>query len=549
MHDAVPTPHPAGSVRRRLAGTLAAAAVGLSMIGGPAAPAQAAAAAPGGPVPDRPSGNVALTWAPLYMSDHHEYTRAEALRLADRFDLVSAMPYGLKDHSSAMRRANPDLDLLAYSNATLALPKDAGSLPENAFAHDTRGRRIKAVGWNTFLMEADNKRWQAVADRQCADRVALGGFDGCLVDMLTLGIFAKNNVTSQPVNPDTGRLYTEAEYRADMIELSADLRRLSPNLVQVGNIVENGYRYWDAKVTSRPLALSTPGAQMEDFLRGAHDPSDRWPTVAQWKKSVDVVTDFERNDVTGLFTTKIWSGANKSLAARWQAYSMASFLMGANGDSFFAFTQSRDKAGASQTNVRYTMPDTLGLPQGAMHQVSGGAWVREFAGGQALVNPGNSSVRVSVSGVATKLDGSFVNDEVLLPPHSGEVLVGGKVKVLNPASLDGSYATKSPKAKRFKLAIKTFGGRTTALRPRRWTRVKARVANRGSATSPRGRVKVVGRGLRARNPRIRALAPGRATTVKVKVKLVRRTGPRKVRLVYRAGGKRDITIMRVRARR
>ncbi|GAB2755397.1 hypothetical protein GCM10027020_04540 [Nocardioides salsibiostraticola] len=513
---------------------------------GATAPASAAAAEP---VPGRPSGNVALAWAPLYMANDHEYTAAEARRLANRFDLVAAVPYGLKDHSAAMRRENNKLSLLAYSNATLAPQNIAGALPEEAFAHDSNGNRIKAIGWNTFQMEPDHPAWREAADNMCVTRNAVGNFDGCLVDMLTLGIFAKGYFTGNPVNPKTGVEYTQTEYRSALTALSADLRRRSPGLIQIGNIVENAYRYWENSVSSRPLAMSTPGAQMEDFLRGAQDGSKDWPSAAEWKSNVDIITDFENAGVTGLFTTKAWSGVSNALSNQWHGYSMASFLMGANGESFFAYTRSRDKAGASQTNVSYTMPDNLGMPRGAMSQTNG-AWSRTFANGQSLVNPGNSSVRVPISGVKTKLDGSKVSGSVLLPPHTGEVLVNSSGSVTTPASTTPTpTATPAPTAAPFKLRIKHLGNRTRQLKPNRWRKMKVVVSNVGGQTSPRGKIKVKGRGLKSRPVRIRSLKPGARTKVRVKVKLVRRMGVRPAKMVYRAGGKRAITKVRVRARR
>ena len=251
----------------------------------PAAPRLADAAAADAS-PRLPADNVALTWAPLYMSNDHVYTREEALALARRFDLVSGMPYGLRDHSAAMKAANPDLTLLAYSNATLASANTAAGLPEAAFAHGPAGERIKAVDWDTWLMQPDHPAWRAAADQLCRHRSQLGGFDGCLVDMLTLGIYARGYMTGTPADPATGRLYTQREYRDLMVDLAADLRARSPHLVQVGNMVENGYRYWRAEAASRPLVASSPSAQMEDFLRGAGDRPDAWPSVEEWQEDV-----------------------------------------------------------------------------------------------------------------------------------------------------------------------------------------------------------------------------------------------------------------------
>ena len=519
---------------------VAALAVGVGLSGvpmqasaAPASPVAPAASTPSAPAERQanlPRGTVALTWAPLYMSNDHEYTRAQALHLARKFDLISSMPYGLMQHSAAMRSANRDLTLLAYSNATLASPDLVRNLPEAAFAHNSSGGRIKANGWDTWLMQPDNAQWRAAADKLCEDRTELAGFDGCLVDMLTLGIYARGYMTSLPADPSTRRTYTEAQYRDHMIRLASDLRSRSPELVQIGNMVENSYRYWESDVPSRPLVSSSPSAQMEDFLRGAGDATNDWPSPAEWKKNVDVITDMERAGKTGLFTTKVWSNPSRSAAAQWQAYSMATFLMGANGRSFFAFTKSRDKAGASQMNAPYSMPKSLGMPKGAMRQLPSGAWMREFAGGAAVVNPTGSTVRVQVPGTMKRLNGGTVSS-MTLAPHSGDVLV-------------------TAKASPYKVAIKTTKKVTGQVRPGRWSRVAVKVANHGGKTTPRGKMRASGKGLRGRSMRIKALRPGQTAKVRIPVKVGRGAGrTAAVRLVYAAGGKRDSAWLRVRVAR
>ena len=49
---------------------------------------------------------VALTWDPEYMSNQHTYSQAEAVRLAQQFDLVAAIPASFSKYASAMRSAN-----------------------------------------------------------------------------------------------------------------------------------------------------------------------------------------------------------------------------------------------------------------------------------------------------------------------------------------------------------------------------------------------------------------------------------------------------------
>ncbi|WP_372729013.1 putative glycoside hydrolase [Nocardioides sp.] len=375
-----------------------------------------------GGAPERPGG-VALTWAPTYMSNDHSYTRARAVEVAREFDLVAGMPIAFQHHVDAMRAANPDLTLIAYANATHAQTYEVGGLPEAAFAHDLSGSRIRIPAWGTFLMESSNPRWRQAADYQCNDRATRGGYDGCLVDMLTLGIFSRGYVTALPVNPSTGREYTEAEYRAEMIAMTRHYREHSPGMIHLGNAVENAYRYWQAPVTSRPLAAAMPGAQMEDFLRGADTPVGRYPDAVDWKRNVDVVRDLEDRGVTGLYSTKVWVGASEQQVRDWQSYSMASFLMGAAGNSYFAFTRSRDAAGATGANAPYTMPKEIGLPTGAMKQLANGAWTRPFANGLSVVNPTAGPVTIDLGSPLRRLDGTTVSS-LTLPAHSGDVLVG-----------------------------------------------------------------------------------------------------------------------------
>lgn len=513
---------------RRSAGRLGALALslGLGVTMAPAVPAAAAAdpVAHAGRQPALPGGNVALTWAPLYMSNFHEYNRAESLRLARRFDLVAAVPFGLADHSAAMRQANPDLTLLAYSNATLANSDDVRGLPEAAFAHTAGGARIKAPAWNTWLMQPDNAQWRAKADGICREKAALGRFDGCLVDMLTLGIYAKGEATGLPAQPGTNRTWSQAEYRDHMVDLAADLRRRSPDLVQVGNMIENSYRYWDSDVPSRPLVSSSPSAQMEDFLRGAHDGAGEFPTVAEWRKNVQVITDMEAAGKVGLFTTKVWSGS-RAIAKQWQGYAMASFLMGANGKSFFAFTRSRDKAGASQANAHYDMPDNLGLPQGGMEQLPSGAFIRRFANGAAVVNPTGEAVSVDLGRTMTGLARGAGRSSVRLARRSGDVFVVGGTPAPARPSVD-TLGKGKPKAR--------------TVRAGRWTRVAVKVANPGGRATSRGWLRATGGKVASKKVRVPSLRPGRAKVARVKFRIKARPGHAAVKLVYVAGGRRDV---------
>jgi hypothetical protein len=410
-----------GLMFRRLKGATAAT-VAVACASVPAATAVDATervpAQPG--APPKPGG-VALTWAPTHMSDNHEYSRARAIRIARNHDLVSAPPVSFADHVRAMRRVNPDITLIAYQNGTLVQASKVRGLPESAFAHDSRGRRITTPIWGTTLMAPTSRAWRRFVTAECRDRVQRAGYDGCLVDSTGLGIYSPSQrFTGIPVNPRTGSRYTQRQYRRAQAGLADAIRAASPRLVHVFNNVSNDYRYWRDPVRSRPLALGRPAVQMEDFLRGASS-EVALPDKEKWLRSVRVVRDLEAHNVAGVFTTKLWVSHTAAQAARWQAYAMASFLLGANGNSYFAFTRSRDRAGATGRNAPYSMPNRIGRPEGRMIKMGSGAYKRTFTRGMALVNPRATTVRVRLPSAMRDLSGATVKS-VRLGPRTGEVL-------------------------------------------------------------------------------------------------------------------------------
>ena len=419
------------------------------------------------------------------MSSSHDYSAAQARDLARANDLVVAMPVALGRHSSTMRSVNGDLTLLAYANATLASAGESSGLGEGAFAHDSSGRRITATGWGTRLMESSNPAWRQRASSICVERSRSGGFDGCLLDMLTNGIFARNFVTALPTNPATGRTYTQSEYQNQMVSLSQHFRSSSPNLRFTGNVVENDFRYWrHATTRSRAAALQMPSVQMEDFLRGAGSGVGAYPSVDGWVRNVDVVRDLEAHNVTGLFTTKLWVSPSDAQAAQWQGYAMATFLMGANGRSFFAFTRSRDRAGVLGTNLAYRMPKGIGSPSGGMQRRSSGAYVRGFANGASVVNPTDRTVTVGLGTSMRRLNGSWTSS-LTLPPHSGDVLT--KTGTTGTPRKDtqapvGRFAGRSRTARKLRLsgkahdnvAVKTVRVAIRNERTGKWRRANGR---------------------------------------------------------------------------
>jgi hypothetical protein len=373
-------------------------------------------------------GSVELTWAPAYMVDLNKdpnalkYTRGQALSMARRFNLLAAIPATFQKYVPEMKKINPHLTILSYANATFASPKQAKTLPPREFATDIHGNLITSTFFGTKLMNPLSKAWRLQTTKTCQDRAVTGGYDGCLVDLLTLGIFSKNFVSALPVNTHTGKVFTQTQWRSALEKLAKSYVKRDPHQIIIGNSVSNAFRYWLDPVPSRPLVATLPGAQMEDFLRGAGSGVKAFPTAAAWKQNVDVITSIAKAGHTGLFSTKLWVPRTQAQVAHWQAYAMASFLMAANGHSYFAFTDQRSKLGAMETDLPYAMPKKrLGKPTGPMKHV-GSLYVRTFRHGKVVVNPTGSKHRVKLGRKYTNLQGHRVS-HAKMKAHSGNVFV------------------------------------------------------------------------------------------------------------------------------
>lgn len=308
-------------------------------------------------------------------------------------------------------------------------PTTASGLPESAFAHTKSGARIKSTAFGSTLMEPSSANWRNRAVSGCQSRVAQSNCDGCLLDMLTMGIYSKNYVKALPAKPGAGRDYTQTEWRSGLITVEQAFQSQLASRVIVGNMVSNAYRFWRAPITSQPIVAASQGAQMEDFLRGAADPVGKFPTASEWLDNVNTIKRIESMGLAGLYSTKLWSGATAAEVKHWDAYAMASFLTQANGYSYLAFTPARSQAGATGLLNPYTMPTTLGNPTGTMaldHQL----YKRTFANGLVLVNPGATTITVPLTTQGRDLD-AVTRTQVSLAPQSGTVLVRAGPGVLD----------------------------------------------------------------------------------------------------------------------
>jgi hypothetical protein len=361
------------------------------------------------------------SWSPTYMADDHSYTEDEAVDLARRFDLIAGLPTTFRSHVGAMRQANPGLVLLVYTNGMLAPPHQLDRLPDTWFAKDDTGRHIRSRQFGQYLMDPGQPGWRDFSTELCAQKVRSSGSDGCLVDMLTMGVFAPRYLTSAPAGTATESDAVQDRYLQGLVTLAGQFADL-PGTTVAGNTVTSAARYFAHPVGTRAVAAELPMNQAEDFLRAATDPADAFPDEERWRADVAVLEDLTTLGSRSLVTTKLWTSADDDVSRQWQRFSIGSFLLGAGEGSYYAFTSSRTSEGATGVDDAYRVPDRIGAPRGAMVQWQG-LYAREFAGGLALVNPSSEPVAVTLPTALQSWDDEEIQD-VVVPPRDATVLLG-----------------------------------------------------------------------------------------------------------------------------
>lgn len=361
-------------------------------------------------------------WAPTNMSSYHQYTEAEAVGLASRVDLITAIPAAFSRHIGAMRAANPGLTVLVYMNAAYVPPHRSAAYPETWYARDALGRKITSLGFGNYLMDVGNPAWRDEVVALCKDALERSGYDGCYADMLTPAPVNPNYGTGVPINPSTGTEWTDVEFLAATHAIVSHLKGRLPAALITGNALHNGPRYFHPTAPSRPLAMVLDGAHAEDFLRGAADGVLRFPTEERWRQHVDMLVDVEARGRSVMATTKLWVPATATQTQEWYHFAVATFLLGSSGRSYFGFTAERSKAGADPASNPSTDVRALGTAVGpyAVHQP--GVYARRFANGLVAVNPTAEQRTFALDRTYRATDGREVST-LVMAPHSGHILI------------------------------------------------------------------------------------------------------------------------------
>jgi len=344
-------------------------------------------------------------------------TQAQAVTDARNYDMVVGLVNTFQPYLGAMRTANPSVKVIAYMNGAYAQKNQGTLYPEAWYAHDAAGHKITSVSQGNYLMDVSNSGWATDRAKKCSASMGKG-FNGCYLDLLGTATLDPGYVSSLPINPATNQVWTAPGFIAATSAIGTKVKLANSGGMIVGNGLSNGDLYFDpaAGPTSR-LLDGMDGANAQGWNRGTTQAPDKYRDQASWQHDVDMLPDAGAKGRSVMTMTKLWVAATDAQRLSVHRYALASFLLGTDGNQYFFFSDTGSESAAAP-DYPYDHVN-VGAPAGA-YRIQGGAYVRQFSAGVAVVNPTNAPVTVSLGGTYRSLDGQQMSS-VTLAPNTGDV--------------------------------------------------------------------------------------------------------------------------------
>jgi hypothetical protein len=359
-------------------------------------------------------------WAPDWManasaSPNYDPGLSRAIKEAKTFDLIVAHPTEFDRYVPQMMRANPSLRLFGYVNGMFSPDTTYG---EGAYSHNANGRRIKSKVFGTYLMDPSSGVWRRAVLRMCVQARNTSGYQGCFLDALGLMGTNPSSVTARPVDPRTGVLYKRRAWLSETEGLAAFVRgSLAPSPV-LGNGITDGADYFDPTGPTSMLLDGLTGGMDEAWVRQATDPVNSYRSVNAWRDDVDMLSNIatRKSGNVAIVVCKLWVKATAGQIASWHKYSLATFMLGYKpGHAYYSFRSDHNLTDPySMTSVN------IGTPTGA-YFANSAAFQRRFTKGTVVVNPSDTSVKVSLGGAYLNAAGRVIRT-LTLGPHGAAIL-------------------------------------------------------------------------------------------------------------------------------
>ena len=351
-------------------------------------------------------------------------TQSDAIAAANMSDIVSGLTVQIKQYGTAMRQANPNVQLYLYVNGELAQSKDCSTFPASWYLYSTAGAKVKSPNGNCAMYPLSTQTWNGYAGwidyvkHLCAQNLAQAPLaNGCFVDQISSALNS-SWASALPVNPATKQVYTMSTWMGQMGQIGQTIEQFTGKPV-IGNSYEGGARYWGMP-TNLINGYGIDSFESEHFLNAN---KTQWTKQSYWTKNIDMMIDAQSK---GKRINVGFTDAPTTNEETWRQFVTASYLLGNNGNAWLAFC-STAKHSYSDPSPLYGLP--IGSPTQTATSVSGyqvapGVYERKFTGGIVVANVSGSSVTVNLGGTYKTVSGSSLGS-VTLANGNGAVLVSG----------------------------------------------------------------------------------------------------------------------------
>src|SRR4029079_1981792 len=354
----------------------------------------------------------------------HTFTAAELNAIGAQNDIVVALPIQVNKYGPALRAVNPAIRFYVYQNGMLAGGDQANAFPSSWYLHSLTGAKIQSKSNKNYLMNpfstavsGGDAGWAAYVAHRCASKIAQAPLaSGCFLDQMSS---AGNTdfVTSLPVDPRTGKLFTMTNYM-NAVNIVGNAAAAKAPIIGIS--YESGNRYY---VNSDNIVDQSQMGMFEaEHWMGATQPRDA-QTLSKWKTDVQMLLDSQAHGHGVLANFEDMS----TNLDQWQAFNVATMLLGNNGHVWIQFESSASGGPQAWQLDTPLMNAPIGTPPETFtttdQYLLGGVYQRTFTHGRVLVNPSASTVTVNLGATMTTPSGTKVSS-LTMAPYTGAVLLG-----------------------------------------------------------------------------------------------------------------------------
>ena len=343
----------------------------------------------------------------------HTFTTAELRTIADQSDIVVGLPVQIHKYWRTLRHYNRHIRFYLYQNGMFGQQADCAHYPTSWKLHSASGAGIISPNHNCLMNPYSG--WTSYVVSQCRLSLAQAGVGrGCFLDQMS-GVGFSGFVSALPVNPLTHHLFSARGYLAAVARVG---NAVAARMPVIGNSYESGRKYFTFP-TSALDASRMGGFEAEHWL-GTTQPRDL-ETPSVWRASVQMLIQAQRHGKHVLINF----GDLSSSLAQWQAFNVASMMLGNDGSVWLHFDSSNSAGPNSWQLDAPILHLRIGRPtethKKAIQYFAGHVYLRRYSHGLVVVNPSGHTYRLSLGGTYTTPTGSKVS-HLVMTPYSGTVL-------------------------------------------------------------------------------------------------------------------------------